>query len=261
MPPRPLAPPRVTAVRRPIPIALSPLVLIAALGALAWWGPWSTHSVTPIAFHAHGPRTKGPICLAVMIDESGSMSDSDPQQSRSAALIGAASFLGSEGVPQDRIAGGWFADQARVSTLMDGPTGLRHLPRSSTVSSGGGTNMAAAVTTAAQVLGQCDAATRPVLALVSDGMADDFEAVAQSLTHLPANTEVHLLAIDATGSLGQAPDWQNLGPNVQVNAVRSLDRKGVGSGMALLLSDLTGQQVAVASGHTPGTSTSTTPHG
>jgi hypothetical protein len=238
-----LATPTIGTVRRTRPFPIGLLSLVAGLAGLAWWAPWTPGPVAPIAFTAEGERTLGPICLAVMIDESGSMSDSDPEQSRAAALLGAASFLDRYGLPQDRIAGGWFADDASISGLMDGATGTRRLPERPTVPSGGGTNMAAAMNEAGRVLHSCHPATRPVLTLVTDGQADDLDAVAQALDRLPPDTLTQLIAIDATGVLGRAEQWRRAAPQVAITTVRSLDRRGIGDGIATSLSALTGQRV------------------
>lgn len=241
--PRAPRPPAVRAVRRPMPFPWWLVFLAVAVAGIVWWAPWKPAPIEPIAFSANGERALGPMCLVVMIDESGSMSDSDPQQARSAAVLGAASFLSEFGLPEDRIAAGWFADDAKVSDLMDGPTGIDELPQRSMVPSGGGTDMVAAVKAADQTLTQCDPGIRPVLALVSDGMANDFDALARSLKDLPPSSVVHLIAIDAMGSNGQVDEWRRMSIPVGTSTVKSLDREGVGDGMASLLSALTGQEV------------------
>lgn len=241
------------AVGSPRPISVVPrrpfpwwIPIAATLsGGLIWWAPWEPDPVEPIVFSADGPRMTAPMCVAVMIDESGSMADSDPQLARPAALLGASSFLGEFGLATDQVAGGWFADTAEISPLLSAAKGLTELPQDSTVPSGGGTNMVAAIDRAGQTLETCPFGQTPVLVLVTDGVADDFEAVGQAIARLPSGTTTQLLAIDATGSLASvSSEWAHYAPGVEVEPVTALDRDGVGTGMANVLSRLTGQKVS-----------------
>jgi len=187
------------------------------------------------------------MCVAVMIDESGSMSDADPRQARTAALLGASSFLDEFGLSTDQVAGGWFSDTAAMSSLMTASKGLAGLPQTSTVPSGGGTNMVAATDRASTTLQACPAGQTPVLILVTDGVADDFVALRAAVARLPTGTLTQLLAIDQTDSFDSVePEWARYAPEVGIVRVTTLTRDGVGVGMASVLSTLTGQEVSVS---------------
>jgi hypothetical protein len=239
--------PRIVAIapQRPIPWRL--LLLGGALvGGLVWWAPWRPTPVHPIRYSATGVRTNPPVCMSVMIDESSSMQSSDPEFARVGALLGAGQLFGDEGVTGDSLAAGWFADLAISSDLLAVGGETAPLPQGATSPVGEGTNFNAAVQAASEVLRDCTAGTTPALVLISDGLTDSFQGIAAEFNSLPVGTRTYMLAIDATQGFQQvANGWRDAAPAMQVVPSTSLNRKGVGTAMAKILSDLTGQRVQV----------------
>ena len=236
-----------------MPLAL--LALLAALGygtvrlASAVGSSVSSNAAPPLAFERpSGPRTTGPRCLMVLIDQSKSMADSDSQGMRADAVEAAAEFVAKYGLADDRIGVTWFADVPTVvtplHTSIDDATRLGADPPDV----GDSTQMTPALDETRQAMAShCDGA-QPVILLVTDGAAGDalaFAEVADRLREFDPEVHVHLIAMNGDDAYASSRTfWED--PTNGLDSIREIDQFGrdeVADAVADVLMIETGQRI------------------
>ena len=222
------------------------LALVLALGRYALERHSSVQAAdrTPRSFTApRGSRLTTARCIIVVIDESSSMTTSDPSGLRARAIDETVRFLVSFGLPGDEIGGGWFAD---TSSYADPVVVSKAASTWVPPNLGGSTNMTGALADVAPVLERCTA--QPVLLLVTDGQADDLEVVRQRIHALPPDVRIHLVAMNVDGGyVSVAPFWED--PSLGIDSVERIDEVrpvAVARAVADILERETGQQIGVA---------------
>lgn len=224
-------------------------LLVVAVAATAWWCIRPTEADRIRLSAPIGIRTNAePACTLILIDQSSSMSESDPAGLRAVAVEELGRWFSTYGMAQDRVGVGWFADASDIQAPGRPDRVAEFARRGPTQPIGGGTAIAPALRSAGTALASCPPGTRPVLVLISDGVTTEGSgSVTSALESLPAATAVHLMAMDADGGFTRSDAnsyWTDPARRLAtVNTVARVDAASITAPLALVVSNETGQRV------------------
>lgn len=199
-----------------------------------------------------GQRIDEPIDLCLVVDDSTSTLDSDPDAVRYEAARFAADFLARQSVTArpDQVCVVHFGEDAPFELTLP----LTPVDRMGEIQAAiqvvtplGGTNFVAAHERAAELLGPADAGRHRVVILFTDGVpssgsgADPFAEISASLDGLP-RYDTHLVALDQDGAFGDVADeWEGMGLG-SITRLSDIDGRRLEHAFARILVDELGME-------------------